>query len=117
VVDDASELEADLGDLAPLVKEELQRGHFASMVNAEMRQRRIKAASDRLAAARRTVEGIGQHTMSIDFDSYMYWNRELPGCWQDRKFREEFAKANPHTRVVSTSTSTVVRPDFATHEN
>lgn len=114
MVDDASELEADLGDLAPLVKEELQRGHFASMVNAEMRQRRIKAASDRLAEARRTVEGIGQHTMSIDFDSYLFWNQQLPGCWQDKSFREEFASANPHTRVTSTSTTTVVRPDFAT---
>ncbi len=114
MVDDASELEADLGDLAPLVKEELQRGHFASMVNAEMRQRRIKAASDRLAEARRTVEGIGQHTMSIDFDSYLFWNQQLPGCWQDKSFREEFASANPHTRATSTSTTTVVRPDFAT---
>lgn len=113
MVDDASELEADLGDLAPLVKEELQRGFFASMVNAEMRQQRIKAASDRLAAARRTVDGIGQHVMSIDFDSYMFWNQQLPGCWQDKAFREEFAKANPHTRVTTTST-TVTSPGLAT---
>jgi hypothetical protein len=117
MVDDASELEADLGDLAPLVKEELARGWHYKMVTAEMRQQRIKAASDRLAAARRTVDGIGQHTMSIDFDSYMYWNRALPGCWTDKSFREEFAAANPHTRVISTSTTTVVNPGFAKNEN
>lgn len=114
MVDDASELESDLGDLAPLVKEELQRGWHHKMVTAEMRQRRIKDASDRLAAARRSVEGIGQHTMSIDFDSYLYWNQKLPGCWQDKSFRNEFAAANPHVRVQSTSTTTVVNPGLAT---
>lgn len=113
MVDDASELEADLGDLAPLVKEELQRGWHFSMVTAEMRQQRIKAASDRLAEARRTVDGIGQHVMSIDFDSYLFWNQQLPGCWTDKGFRDDFAKANPHTRVVSTST-TITTPGLAT---
>jgi hypothetical protein len=54
--------------------------------------------------------------MSIDFDSYMYWDRELPGCWSDKGFREEFAKANPHTRVQSTSTTTVVTPGLS-HAN
>jgi hypothetical protein len=78
------------------------------MVTAEMRQRRIKAASDRLAEARRTVDGIGQHTMSIDFDTYLYWDRQLPGCWSDKSFRDQFARENPHTRVQSTSTTTVV---------
>ena len=104
---DASELESDLGDLAPLVTEELRVGWHAKMVTAEMRQRRIKAASDRLAEARRSVDGIGQHTMSIDFDTYLYWDRELPGCWKDKTFRDQFAQANPHTRVQSTSTTTV----------
>ncbi len=113
MVDEASDLEADLGDLAPLVKEELARGWHFSMVTAEMRQRRIKAASDRLAAARHSMDGIGQHTMSVDFDTYMYWDRELPGCWKDKTFRDEFAAANPHTRVQSTSTTTVVNPGLA----
>ena len=108
----ADELESDLGDLAPLVTEELRTGWHASMVNAEMRQQRIKAASDRLAAARRTVNGLGQHTMSIDFDTYMYWNQMLPGCWKDKGFRDEFARANPHTRVASTSSTTTVVPDW-----
>lgn len=108
----ADELESDLGDLAPLVTEELRTGWHHSMVTAEMRQQRIKAASDRLAAARRTVNGLGQHTMSIDFDSYMYWNQMLPGCWQDKTFRDEFAQANPHTRVTSTSSTTTVVPDW-----
>ena len=114
VVHDASELEADLGDLAPFVTEELRTGWHASMVNAEMRQRRIKAASDRLADARRTVEGIGQHTMSVDYDSYIFWNQQLPGCWRDKGFREEFAKANPHTRVQSTTAPTIINPGLAT---
>lgn len=116
MVDEASDLEADLGDLAPLVKEELARGWHFSMVTAEMRQRRIKAASDRLAAARHSMDGIGQHTMSVDFDTYMYWDRELPGCWKDKTFRDEFASANPHVRVQSTSTTTVVNPGLA-HAN
>ncbi len=110
MVDDASDLEADLGDLAPLVKEELRTGWHASMVTAELRQRRIKAASDRLAEARQSIDGLGQHTMSIDMDSYLYWDRELPGCWKDKGFRDEFAKANPHVRVQSTSTTTIVHP-------
>ncbi len=116
MVDDASELETDLGDLAPLVTEELRVGWHAKMVTAEMRQRRIKAASDRLAAARHSMDGIGQHTMSVDFDTYMYWDRELPGCWKDKTFRDEFAAANPHTRVQSTSTTTIVNPGLA-HAN
>ena len=104
----AVELESDLGDLAPLITEELRTGWHASMVTAEMRQQRIKAASDRLEAARGTVDGIGQHTMSIDFDSYIYWNNLLPGCWKDRGFREEFKKSNPHTVVTTTAKPTIV---------
>ncbi len=104
----AVELEADLGDLAPLVTEELRTGWHASMVNAEMRQQRIKAASDRIAAARSTVDGLGQHTMSVDFDSYIYWNNLLPGCWKDKGFREEFKKANPHTVVTTTAKPLIV---------
>ena len=103
----AVELESDLGDLAPLVTEELRTGWHASMVNAELRQQRIKAASDRLEAARGMVDGIGQHTMSIDFDSYIYWNQQLPGCWKDKRFREEFKRANQHTVVKSTPKTTI----------
>lgn len=106
----ADELESDLGDLAPLVTEELRTGWHASMVMAEMRQQRIKQASDFLADARRTVDGIGQHTMSVDFDSYMYWNNQIPGCWKDKGFREEFKKANPHTAVKTTSPTRIIRP-------
>lgn len=106
----AVELEADLGDMAPLVTEELRTGWHASMVTAEMRQRRIKAASDLLATARNSVEGIGQHTMSVDFDTYIYWNNLLPGCWKDKAFRDEFAAANPHTRVTTTAKPLIVVP-------
>ena len=76
--------------------------------NEVVMQQRIKAASDRIAAARSTVDGIGQHTMSVDFDSYIYWNNLLPGCWKDKGFREEFKKSNPHTVVTTTAKPTIV---------
>jgi hypothetical protein len=34
--------------------------------------------------------------MSVDSDAFYFWNWKEPGCWQDKGFRAEFLKKNPH---------------------
>ena len=81
-------------EMLDLIKGELFRGWHASAVMAEIRQRNVAAANSRLESA--LVEGIGQHTMSVDADAFYFWNWKEPGCWQDKSFRTDFLRRNPH---------------------
>lgn len=102
-----SELVTDLGDdMAHLVKEELLRGWHADAVLAATRQRRIAEANARLEHC--AVEGVGQHTMSVDADVWHSWNAAEPGCWNDKSFRNWFAKKHPETTVPYTQRKTMV---------
>jgi hypothetical protein len=81
-------------EMLDLIKKELFTGWQASAVMAEIRQRRVAEANSRIRGA--MIEGIGQHTMSVDADAYWFWNWKEPGCWKDKGFRTEFLKKNPH---------------------
>jgi hypothetical protein len=73
------------------------------------RQRRIKAASDRIGNA--WVDGLGEQIMSIDADVYWHWQRKEPGCWNDKTFRKEFMRDNPEVAIKNRSRKTmIVRP-------
>jgi hypothetical protein len=68
-----SEFVTDLGDdLAHAVKEELLTGWNASAVLSGVRQSRIAEANARLKHC--AIEGVGQHTMSVDADVWHSWN-------------------------------------------
>ena len=102
-----SEFVTDLGDeLAHAVKEELLTGWNASAVLSGVRQRRIAEANARLEHC--AIEGVGQHTMSVDADVWHSWNAAEPGCWHDKNFRDWFAKKHPETTVPYTQRKTMV---------
>ena len=105
-----STLVTDLGDdLAHLVKEELLRGWHTEAVLAATRQRRIAEANARLEHC--AIEGVGQHTMSVDADVYHSWNAAERGCWTDKGFRDWFKKQHPETAVAYTPrATTILRP-------
>jgi hypothetical protein len=98
---------ADLDDeLAHLVKEELTTGWNAKSVMAGLEQRRIKEATDMLEHC--AVEGVGQHTMSVDPDVYWAWESIEPGCWANKQWRDDFKKRHPETAVHYTPRRTTV---------
>lgn len=40
-------------------------------------------------------EGGGQKMLSIDMRTYIRWQQQFPGCWQDQGFIDEFLRCNP----------------------
>lgn len=85
-------------DTAREVIGELRVGWEAEKVLAGIRQRRIAEASARIE--RQSVEGLGQHTHSVDLFAYLYWHSRTNGeCWKDPAFWAEYARDNPDTRV------------------
>jgi hypothetical protein len=53
----------------------------------------------------RSIDGIGRLRMRVDADSYHYWGQRLGyGCWQDKKFLDEYEKTNPYCKVNSKGT-------------
>jgi hypothetical protein len=94
------DITADLGDeMAHLVKEELLTGWNAKSVMAGLEQKRIAEANARLQEC--AVEGLGQHVMDIDADVYWAWESVEPGCWADKKWRDDFKKRHPETAVTN----------------
>lgn len=71
------------------------------------RQKAVAAAQ----VPRTTIEGLGQHVLTLAPEAYHYWNKRAPGCWRDKKFRREFARDNPEARVpYQPKTATIIRP-------
>ena len=102
-------LEEDLGDLGPLVRDELLSGIHAEAVMASQRQRNIAEANERIAQA--AVEGLGQKMMSIDLAYWHFWQLREPGCWKDKDFRKRVMRDNPDVRVRYTPRKSCVRVD------
>jgi hypothetical protein len=102
-----SSIVAGLDDeMAHLVKEEMLRGWHVKGALAAIEQRRIKQACDQIEQC--SVEGLGQHTMSIDPDVYFAWETLEPGCWADKQWRDDFKKRHPETAVQYTPRNTTV---------
>lgn len=49
--------------------------------------------------SRRTVNGLGQLRMTIPTSIYLHWHLSEPGCWNDKKFKDEFYRDNPEVRA------------------
>jgi len=43
----------------------------------------------------RHSDGLGQHMARIDARAYWRWERERPGCWQDKQWVDDFLRDNP----------------------
>src|SRR5205807_4741796 len=79
-------------------KDELIRGARVELVLALIRQRQMKAISDRLEFHH--VEGVGQRIACIDPVIYERMRNEYgPQCWRDREFLNDTLKKNPHLQV------------------
>ena len=88
-----SEIEA-----SEAVKAELCRGFQAKRALAEMRNRRVQAASRQMES--RLMDGIGQLTHRIDSD--VYWlmrNKFGPDCWTNNEFLKDCEKHGTISRV------------------
>lgn len=74
------------------------------------RQKRIKAAADRIETA--WLDGLGECHMSLDPDVFFHWVRkEGRDCWNDKNFVREFKRDNPEVVRCNRSRKTmVVRP-------
>lgn len=58
------------------------------------------------------VDGIGEQVMSVDAQIFHFWNWKLPGCWQDKDFRDWFKRNFPETvvRCKGSRRTTVLMP-------
>ena len=101
------QLEDDLGELGPLVRDELIAGLHAEEVMARQTMRAIEEANERIGAA--AIEGIGQKMMSMDANLYFWWAIREPGCWQDKGFRREILRDNPEVRPRYVPRKTTLR--------
>ena len=66
-------------------------------VLAEQRQR--ETARLEAMIPRKTVDGLGQLTAIIDSETYLRWNHDQPGCWNDKRWGREFLRDNPQVRA------------------
>lgn len=84
-------------DVAEGAREELLKEWNGMAGSAEARQREIARglAGEELTA----VDGIGEQVMSVDAQIFHFWNWKLPGCWQDKDFRDWFKRNFPETVV------------------
>jgi len=84
------------------VENELRSGILFEQVQARARQ---KAAGVVNSQQHRSIDGLGQKKAAINSTSFHYWgNREGYGCWQDRKFLDDYLRDNPESRVNSVGT-------------
>jgi len=40
-------------------------------------------------------EALGQKVGTVDMATYLRWNQEVPGCWNDPGFVKKFMASNP----------------------
>ena len=98
-------------DVIDAVCHEIIAGWQMKIQLARAAQARKKAEMDRLAGY--ALEGIGQHTLSVDRESFMYWGtREGFECWDDDEFLREYARDNETARVTTLKKTTVAVGDW-----
>ena len=59
------------------------------------KQAGIAIAKDLQAEGGHKFEGGGQKMFSMDARTYMRWQQEFPGCWNNQEFIDEFLRCNP----------------------
>ncbi len=84
-------------DTACDVLTELRRGFEVEKTLSAIRQEKIARS---IRHGMRTLDGLGQHTHSVDLTAWLYWSARTNGeCWKDPAFWEEYGRDNPATRV------------------
>lgn len=74
-------------------------------INAEkvvQKQEMKKIADQEKLQQRKNVNGLGHLQMIIPARTYMRWQLENPGCWNDKEFGREFYRDNPELRGAKT---------------
>jgi len=56
----------------------------------------------------RTIDGLGQHLGEIDARTFFRWDREEPGCWNDRNWVRKYVKDNPEAAAPRPEMKTTV---------
>jgi hypothetical protein len=97
------------GDMYGLVEKELRMGFELERQRAFARQREIAKANAR--NPRKSVEGLGQVTMSIDPVLRLLAERQYGhGCFRDKRFVKELLRDNPELRVTHERKAMIVAP-------
>lgn len=73
-------------------KEKLR--HFEEAAKTAALERKLGIPAN----SKLTIEGIGQRKLHIPQRTFFRWNREHPGCWQNKEFVDEFYRDNPECR-------------------
>lgn len=71
----------------------------------EVPDEKAKAVLDRASIARVLAaagsvrrDGLGQRAGVVDARTFFRFHQQDPGCWNNKKFRDEFLGDNPHCR-------------------
>lgn len=72
---------------------------YLELEKVENRKKMLEQARAEAQERRKTVDGIGQVTGHIPTNVYLRWEKQYPGCWQDKEFRREFFRDNPECRA------------------
>lgn len=108
VNDSLAAMVADM-PLAADIEQELRRGFNLELSLARARQRKIAEANRR--RPRRTVDGLGQVTMSIDpFLRALLERRFGRHCFRDRRFVSGLLADNPEFRPPTDRRATITIP-------
>jgi len=84
-------------DVACDVITEFRRGFEVQKTLAAINQRKIAQS---VQHGMRTLDGLGQHTHSVDVRAYLYWHARTKGqCWKSKEFWDQFGRDNPDTKV------------------
>lgn len=96
-------------DSGRMIERELRMGFELEKSMAFARQRKIAAANAR--NPRRSIEGMGQVTMSIDPVLRVLAERQFGrGCFNDKNFVRELLRDNPELRVPTQKKAMILRP-------
>lgn len=66
----------------------------AEKAKAVLNQAMIARVLEKTGSIR--TEGVGQRVGIVDARTFFRFQQEFPGCWNDKGFRDEFLRDNPH---------------------
>lgn len=83
--------------MAKAMNDRVWREAPAEKVQATLRQAEIARVMEKTGSTR--SDGLGQKVGGIDARTFMRWHQQYPGCWENKKFREDFLASNPQCRA------------------
>jgi hypothetical protein len=87
-----------LGDLAPLIVDDIVTGWNFKLAHLKAMQRNVAVASAAMELG--SIEGLGQLEMKLTPDVFHYWgSRYGYDIWQDKGWVRRFKQDNPEVTV------------------